>query len=314
MKRIVVILAAIIYVAVFGLNRADAGASTVGIVITPTIKQINLTQSQQSAIYQEQVTNHLPYTVTIGISAEDFSSLNQNGGIHFISDTQTDAGNPHGLVNNLSLGQTQIVLAPNQTAFVPVTINRIDSLAAGGHYAAILFALQPVLSPKGNHVMVNEGLASLLFVATYGNGTQMLRVTNSLPGSFTANFPKSMIVVLQNDGNTQSTPRGVVQIIDSSHHVVSQGQLNVNSGLVLPQSNGLFSVPMNQVTDRLWPGIYTARVVYSHDGQAGYSISEQRFLYISKPVIATIVIIILLVMVYILRKFAPRKMLYSIKR
>ena len=277
-----------------------------GITISPTIEQINLTNRQSSAHYEIQITNNLKYTATLSVAPQDFSSLNENGGINLIDNKGVGANNPHGLTHNLSLSDSQLVLTSGQVKSVAVTLNNAGSLAAGGDYTAILFKLQALFSPNGNHVTINQGVVSLLFVRTSGNGTQILQSANPTPliGSFTTTLPDQFNVLLQNKGNTQSTPEGVIEINKGSH-TVSQGQLNINSGMVLPQSASLFRVAMVRTSDHEWLGRYMLKLLYAPKGQSGYTVYQKQFIYINKALLGGAVVLVLLAAAFLFRKLIP---------
>ena len=296
-----------------GLGKAYATPAVNGITVSPAIQQITLKANQNSAGFTAQVTNNTTSQVVLHISAEDFTSLNQNGGISFYNSGTINTNNPHGLLNFLSIGLTEIALGPHQSQAVPVTILNANQLAVGGHYAALLFKVVGTTNGHGNRVIINQAVSSLIFLSTFGQGTQTTALTTPVIGSVFTSFPHTINAVLSNNGNTQTTPRGYVQILDSSSKVVSQGQINIDSGLILPASKRLFTLNLMQTKKHVWPGIYHLKIYYRHDGQAKYSVYEQKFLFVN-GIIALVVIVLIVALLGLVAYIYLPKSLYTVKR
>ena len=277
------------------LTEAKVSAGSVlasGITASPALEQLKLSVGQSTLVFTTKVTNNTKTTISLDISAQDFTSLNQNGGIDFL----TSNDNPHGLSSSIHIGQKQVQLNPGQTQTVTFTITGANTLAAGGHYGAIIYkVLGPNLTPY-NTVTVNQAVTTLVFLTTASQGTQELSLTSPPFGRYLSSFPSSVDAVFANNGNTQTAARGLIQVVDSKAKLVSKGILNADSGLILPDSKRLFTVTLQpQTTNYLWPGLYTARILYHYEGQAKLSEVDETFLYISIQQIAiTITIFIAL--------------------
>jgi len=314
MRYLLLTLGVCCAIAIVNPARAQANPAVNGITISPIIEQITLSPSQTSATFETQVTNNTNSGVVITVGAQDFTALNQSGAISFYNSSPIRTSNPHGLLDYLSIGYPQIALQPHQSQAVPITILNANKLAVGGHYAALLFKAANLNSAKGNQVTINQVVSSLVFLSTYGQGTQTTDLTTPVVGSITTSFPQAINAVFGNNGNTQTTPRGVVQILNSSSAVVSQGQINIDSGLILPQSKRLFNLTLSQTKKRLWPGIYRLRVYYRHDGQTTYRVYEQKFLFVNRPIIIAAIVVILLLLALVARFFLPAKLPYRLKQ
>lgn len=288
------------------LTTAHAAPIATGITVSPAIEQISLSQNQSSATYATQITNNTTAQVVISISAEDFTALNQTGSISFYNSNQLSSNNPHGLLNYLSIAYPEVALQPGQSQTVPVTILNANKLAAGGHYAALLFKVSHLASAKGNRITINQVVSSLVFLSTYGQGTQSVTLTTPVTGSLLTTLPQVINAVFVNTGNTQTAPRGYLQILDSSSRIVSQGQINTDSSLILPQSKRLFGLNLIQTKRHLWPGVYLLKIYYRHDGQTTYSVYEQKFLFVNQSIIA-VNIAVLLALALLAGKFISSK-------
>jgi hypothetical protein len=300
-------------VAVTSLGKANANPAVNGITVSPAIEQLTLEPNQNSTTFQTQVTNNTASPVVLQVSAEDFTALNQNGGLSFFNGGAIDTNNPHGLLDFLSIGLSEIALGPRQSQTVPITILNANQLAVGGHYAALMFKVEGTSNGKGNKIIINQAVSSLIFLSTYGQGSQTTVLTTPITGRLLTSFPQTINMVFSNTGNTQTTPRGYVQILDSSSHVVSQGQLNINSNLILPTSSRLFALNLTQLKKHLWPGIYRLKVYYQHDGQATYSVYQQKFLYVNGGLVVLAVVVVIALLVLAARVFLPES-LYTVKK
>jgi hypothetical protein len=128
-------------------------------------------------------------------------------------------------------------------------------------------------------------VSSLVFVTSYGAGTQELTLATPVIGSLYARMPDSLDVVFTNTGNTQTTVRGVAQVTDASGKPVSQGLINADSGLILPDSQRLFNVSLQPQSNALQlVGQYTLHVLYRHDGQDKYTVYEAKFFYVNAAI------------------------------
>lgn len=282
-----------------------------GITVSPAIEQLTLNPNQNTASFNEQVTNNTTNPVVLKIGAEDFTYLNQYGGLDFYN-SSVDT-NSHGLLDFLSIGFNQVALGPMQSQTIPISILNANKLAVGGHYAALLFKIQGLPIAHGNQVVINQEVSSLVFISTYGQGTQTTNLATPLVGSIVTSLPQTINAVFTNNGNTQTTPDGYAQILDSASHVISQGQINTGSGLILPGSKRLFTFNLTQSTGHVWPGIYRLRVYYQHSGQTQYIVYQQKFLFVNKTIIFAVIVVIIALVLLATRAFLP-KAFYSVKR
>jgi hypothetical protein len=269
--------------------------TTEGLSVSPYLEQIALNPNQNSDNYSILLTNHYPTTVLVHVSAQDFTNLNESGEVQFLSPLQ-DVHNPYSIDHSLQFAYSEVAIGPDQSREIPVTITNARSLATGGHYGAVIFKVIGS-SSKGNNVVINQAIASLLFLDTVGQGTQSLSLTTPILNKLYLTFPRSINSVFSNSGNTQTTPRGVIQITNRSNRIVAQALINASSSLVLPDSKRLFPISLQQTTNLLLPGKYTFKIYYRYAGQSVYRVYQQQFYYFGIPfIILAICIAILLVL------------------
>lgn len=285
-------------------GKSYAASQINGITISPAIQQIQLQQNQNSDTFYTNITNNTSTPIVVHVGAEDFTYLNQSGAISFIK-TKPGTSNSHGLVSGLVIALNQFYLSPHQSQTVPIRIVNANNLAIGGHYAAIYFQVNGKLSAGKNVVAINQAVTSLVFLSTFGQGTQNIKLESLELGTFMSSFPSSLALVLQNTGNTQSTPTGIVQIVDSHGAVLTQTQLNTDSGLILPSSSRLFNFSLNKPTKHIFPGIYTLKFYYRYSGQSHFTLYQKKFIYIGWPITLGLIIIAIAFVVYFFFAHVP---------
>jgi hypothetical protein len=262
-----------------------------GLTVSPYIEQLTLGQNQNQASYPVTLFNRGSSPVIVRISAVNFTSLNENGGILFL-DSKQSQHDPFALSGNLTFAYPEVIVGPHQSQTVTVTVANANQLADGGHFASILFTAQGTNIASGNGVVINQASSSLLFLSSSGGGTQNITLTNVALNSWYSSLPTDVDAVFQNKGNTQSSPTGLVQILDSSNSVVAQGQINTGSSLILPESKRLFILSLKQTGGHLRPGFYRLKISYQHVGQQTVTVFEQRFFYFNQSLIIALVFVI----------------------
>jgi len=296
--RIKLVISLLLFSVVFLIGTGKTHAATTaikGITVAPAVQQITLQPNQTTADFSVSVTNNTTSSVILAVGAQDFTSLGLNGSLSFYKSNPINTNNKHGLTNYLSIGLPQVALAPKQSQVVPISVINADQMAPGGHYTAITFKITGTSSGKGSKVLINQTVSSLVFLTTAGQGTQTTILHTPLIGAFYPSLPNNISAVFSNNGNTQTTLRGYAQILNSSKEVVSQGQINIDSNLILPSSSRLFTLQLTKVKNHVWPGFYTLKVFYLHDGQTKYSIYTQKFFFLSWWFIIVILIIVMLI-------------------
>lgn len=297
---------------VVGAARAtNHSAANYGITVSPAAQQLALSKDQNSLTFDTGIANNTPDSVIVQLSALDFTGLNQNGAIRFLTTSSQEKANPHYLASSLSFVLPEFSLAPYQTTNVPVIINNANQLSLGGHYAAIIYKVSnaPIIGNK-NTVNIHEAVSSLVFVSTEGSGTQSLILQYISIGSLFTHFPSSTNVVLADNGNTQTIPAGVIQILDSKQNIVSQTQINTTANLVLPQLNRLFNFRLTSLKTHPTTGYYTFKFYYKTAGQITYSLYQKKFLYISPQVLYLSITIIVLLAILLVQRLG-RKITYK---
>lgn len=251
-----------------------------GITISPAFQEITVSDAAPTATYTFSVTNNTSEPYELSLSAVDFGTLDESGGVLFLGTAQKSLNYRYGLARWISLERDRIVVEPKKTEKVPLTIVNKESLGPGGHYGAIL--VEPTSSgERPTKVQINQVLSSLLFVKKQGGeiynlGLRSYDVKTKL---FTA--PKAVDLRFQNSGNVHVVPRGFVTMTDPAGRVVKKGFINPGSAMVLPETFRRVSVSLDPVATAWIPGKYTMDIAYRYDGEVNMQTRTVSFVYVN---------------------------------
>jgi hypothetical protein len=270
---------------------AASPRKTGGITISPAFQDITLAPNMAGQSYEFLVTNNTSEPYEFALSAVDFGSLDESGGVLFSGQAERLLNYKYGLSQWISLERDRIVVEPKSTAKVPVTIENKESMTPGGHYGAVL--VSPTLSgERPTKVQINQVLSSLLFVKKQGGEIYRLGLVDYTVGSRMLALPRDVNLRFQNAGNVHVIPRGTVTVHDPAGNLVRRGIINPNSGIMLPETFRKLDVPLES-TGRTWlPGTYRLSVAYRFDGRETEEFREYTFFYISGWYIAAVIALI----------------------
>jgi hypothetical protein len=267
---------------------ASRTITTSGIELNPAIEQLSVNAGQTTASFPIELHNSTSKSTIIYVSKNDFTALNQTGQVSFYGNNYDPNLNPHGLASNLIPSVTQFSLNANQSLKVNVTVDNINGLAPGGHYGAVTFFVGYPPHSKNSRAEVsnNQVLTSIVFLTTAGKGTQALKLNQPLLSSFYFSMPSSMSLVIANSGN-----------------------LNEQSGLVLPASARLFDVNLRSEKHSWFGGTYKFVVAYRPDNATQFQYYQKSFYVVGAAIIWMILLLIILIAVILiwLSKRRPKK-------
>lgn len=247
-----------------GLSSPAIVLAQQGITVTPSILRLDLSQdSPEAEIYYKNTINS---QIELSFSAQDFSQLEEGGRVKFLE--EKDAKNyQYSLTSWITFEKQSLTLSPSEEGKIKVFINK-DKLTPGGHYASIQAQLKQ--SKEKGQVPVNVILSTLLFVRTStGNEREEISLQSASPIRTFLGFPDSFLIRVQNKGNVELTPHGLIEIKDMFGNIVAKGVINEGSLIALPESVRRFDVPTTKLNSFIAPGIYKADITvrYSKDGK-----------------------------------------------
>ncbi len=251
-----------------------------GITVSPAIEYIKLKQNQDNTSFITTITNHTKTGVIVTPTTRDFTASSDGRKLTFVKNNESSS-TTHGLSDVIQVTAPNTILEPGKSVEIPVKIENANSLAPGGHYAAIIFGVKSAGSENSKIVSVREAVSCLVFLNTFSGGTQTTKVAAFPVNGFTTSLPQNANIVLANTGNTQTIPRGYVQITGPGGKTVVQGIINVDSSMILPGSKRLFPVALSSHGNRTIFGVFHEKLYYRHDGQEKYMLYDQKFFYVN---------------------------------
>lgn len=280
-----------------------------GITISPAFQEIIVSDTSPAVTYNFSVTNNTSEPYELSLSAVDFGTLDESGGVLFLSQTQKSINYRYGLARYVTLERDRLVVEPKKTEKVLLTINNKESLTPGGHYGAIL--VTPTDSgERPTKVQINQVLSSLLFVKKQGGEIYNLSLRDYDVKTRLFTAPSAVNLRFQNSGNVHVVPRGVVTLTDPMGRLVKKGFINTGSAMVLPETFRRVAVTLDPIATAWMPGRYTASISYRYDGEADTQTRTVSFLYINGwYLIAAVLILAMLILTVVnqrLRKLAVR--------
>ena len=310
-KATLVFIVALIMLAVTSTHHAAALSDTsFSATVSPAIHDIHLLPNQLTTMYSSTIQNPTSAALQVHVSSADFTPLGNSsaGALTLLAANNSTA---HGLAKDMLADSSDFILLPLQSRSIKVTIADTAHLAGGGHYGVLLYEILPLL-PAGTHgstVGLKQTIASPVFVSTQGSGTYGLQLFKPELGIAWLHLPKSYAVAFRNTGNVQLVPRGYINLTGPTGAQQAKTIINSDSGMILPDTNRLFSLPADNYSKPSFPGIYTLRTYYRYDGSSTYSLQSQKFFYVGYPLMAGLIAIAGAVVVAILRISEPGKRL-----
>jgi hypothetical protein len=257
-----------------GVQAAAARNTTGGISLSPFLQNISIQPSDIAKSFNLTITNHTAGLQELDLSTHDFGSLNNTGGI-LLEGSNSKYGLRYGLTSWLSLGTDTVVLQPNESRAVLVTINNRASLQLGGHYGAVVASVNSLNNQSGNKVVINQQLLSLILVDKVGGDHYDLNLNSATTNGNWLHLPNTARLVFQNPGNVHVVPRGLVKLKSPTGTVIAQGIINSGSAFMLPESFREFYVPLTPIGKAPpLPGLYHIEVDFRYDGINRYAVKN----------------------------------------
>lgn len=236
----------------------------VGITLSPFQQQLTIQPNDSGKGYELTLTNHTASLQELNLSGRDFGSLNDTGGV-FLEGSNSYT-KKYGLSSWLTLGTDTVLLQPNESQKVPVSVNNRADLQPGGHYGAVVVSVNALDPATGNKIAVNQQLLSLVFVDKVGGEKFDLKLRSIQHDGSLLHLPRSVTLHFQNPGNVHVIPRGQVKLKSPSGTVVAQGIINAESAFILPETFRDIYVDLQPIGKALpLPGLYHIQADYRYE-------------------------------------------------
>lgn len=239
-----------------------------GVTLSPSTQEIVLQPDQASQSFSLDVTNQTAAALSFDVSAVDFKSLDESGGVAFVGPASAGLAAKYGLAAWILLEKSMLAVPAGDKQSLKVTVLNQAIVAPGGHYGAIILSVKsPTGSTIAPKVSLKQNLAALLFVRKVGGEHYDLRLDSMDIRQQRWRLPDQVKLRFYNPGNIHIVPRGKVKVIDMTGRVVSQGIINEASGILLPETHREYVVKLsNQGLRHLLPGRYRIIADYRYDG------------------------------------------------
>jgi hypothetical protein len=262
-KLLLIVLAALVLWPTHG--QAAKATKPAGLSLSPFEQQISIAPDDPDKSFTLTLTNHTASLQELKLSARDFGSLNETGGLLLEGSSQYTQ--KYGLASWLSLGADTVLLQPGESRGVLVTVQNRTSLQPGGHYGAVVASVDSLTDETDNHVAINQQLLSLVLVNKVGGEHYDLKLSTISHNGNWLHLPTTVKLRFQNPGNIHVIPRGVVRLKSPGGTVLATGIINSESAFILPETFRELYVPLTPVGKAVpWPGLYHIEVEYRYDG------------------------------------------------
>ena len=268
---------------VFSFSPLDVRAEGVGTLsVSPLFIDISLEEGEKTKDFHVDVSNTTAEPVVLRFSLVDFGSLNESGGIAFLG-KDGEGDNRYALASWIVPERDVVTLLPDTKETLKFTVENRESLSPGGHYGAVLFAVEKEGQDNQDvpsQVSVNPTFSALVFAKKEGGVQYKLDVKqwNFDRYSWRSGLPERIALRFQNSGNVDVTPRGRVTMTDPLGRLVAKGILNEDSARILPESFRMYRVQFVSIFPHIIPGFYSVTTEYRFDGQErAEMLPEQRF-------------------------------------
>ena len=226
------------------------------IIVSPQLIQLDLSHDKPEAEFT--YTNETSQTIELTLSMQDVKEL-EDRGIPDILNLNDSKSYKYGLSSWASFSNKTLVIGPHESKKVTVFIDK-TRLTLGGHYATVLAELHQLETSK--KVKLRAILSSLIFVRSGSQYEQEIANIQSMEvSSKFFQFPTSVSFRLQNTGNVDLTPYGILTVTDSWGREVAREVVNENSLITLPDSVRKYTIPLFSPQGVIPPGTYKAQLV-----------------------------------------------------
>lgn len=242
-----------------GVSNAQGSA---GVRISPAVVEETLDPGQ-SKTYDAKIRNLNSSEIKFFIFTRNIEGVSDQGTPIF---STLSKENDYGLIDWVSLSQTEIVLGPNEEKTFNFTINVPDGASPGGHFGGVFVSVDaPDIQRSGAAIGYQVGNIISIRVSGDANESASIRQFSTdkfIHGSSDINFS----LRVENAGNVLVRPSGPLEITNMLGKKVETVLFNESRGAVFPLS--VREYKLNWVGNGTGFGRYEATVALGY-GDAG---------------------------------------------
>lgn len=288
--------------------------ASMSISVTPPLFQLNIAPGEvwKSSL---KVVNSNAFPLTVYTQLYNFEPKGEDGQGELIPRAQGEGGAIGTLADWITITTDPIVIQPEQSADVPITVSIPKEAAPGGHFAAVLTGTRPSNKTGSSVVRTSQAVTSLFFVRVAGDIHESGTVREfSVAHTFQETPQADFSVRFQNTGNVHLQPQGDITIYNMWGK--ERGYIPINQrshfGNVLPNSIRKFDFAWRGEASLADIGRYMAEVSLAY-GESGRQTSTSKVYFWIIPFRATLVVLLLLFIfvsfiIWIVRRYVRRAM------
>jgi len=261
----------------------DAGQ---GLTVSPPTQEATIDPGGTTTI-TAKLRNDGNSTLPIAVHIEDFTAQGSGGEI------QLNANSPYSIASWTKVSPSSFDLAPGEEQEVTATITAPKN-AAGGHYGSFIFGVVPTKSTN-NSAAISQEVASLFLIRVSGPVNEKLTLKSISAPNYSEFGPVPMTLDFVNDGNVHVKTFGIVNVRDMFGNKVAD--VVVTGTEIFPSAERQIQTQLNK---RFLIGNYTASAIMYY-GSQNQSLNAETSFFVFPTRIA-IIILVILVIIYLMRK------------
>ncbi len=272
-------------------NFAQTAISSQGIEVSPPSNEFDVDPGETKE-FEVKVRNTGNNNYYMRARVEDFTASGDEGQVALVEKS------PYSISYWTTLEPQVFALAPGKTQVVKVRSNLPTQNVGGGRYGAVVFAVST--SEIQNAAAVAQEIASLFLFRVAGPVEENLTILNFKAPQFAEFGPIPLRLSVSNNGNVHVKAAGLVSVSNILGKKISD--LVIAPTNIFPQSKRVLEVSFNQ---NFMIGPYQARAIlfYGNDNNT----IEAFVPFFVFPVRFVAVIIGLILLIYVIIKYAKRK-------
>ncbi|MFM2339445.1 MAG: hypothetical protein RLZZ360_81 [Candidatus Parcubacteria bacterium] len=285
--------------------------------VSPTLFEMQANPSQ-SWTSQLRVVNVNDYPLTVYPQPVNFAPLGEDGRGDlipiFAEETQGQT-----LAEWITVPADPVIIPPQATAEIPISVRIPEQAAPGGHYAAILVGTKPPHDGETlSQVQTAQFVTSLFFVRVSGDVVESGDIREFMASKAIVQTPEATLFMrFENDGNVHVQPQGDIKIFNMWGK--ERGFIPINHqthfGNVLPNSIRKFTFTWSSDTAVYDIGRYRAVATLGYGEEGKKFVTSTTYFWVIPYTTILITLLILYVSIkiilWLIRRYIDRMLALS---
>ncbi len=275
------------------------------VTLSPPFAQLSLSEGSLETTQELTLHNSTEKDLEFSASVFLFSQVDSQG-TTILTDKPVTSESVS-IADSITVTPATFVLKAGQTQSLTVRVANQLNLAPGGHYAAVV--IRSNSSSIQDTPSVVPALSSFLLIRKIGGEQYHLSLgkVELLQSFFQPQFPSTVPLLFENQGNIHVIPRGTITITDLWGRTVLEGTINEGSFIVLPRAQRELSVSLRSIRPLLPSLAYTVNITgHSEPGDVKFT-QEGVVVILDAPSALLLLCPVLAVVAYLSWKQSKRK-------